>query len=170
MALSKTAERAIAAYGGADIWKRSNYIETTLSARGLAFRLKWQSPLRYARVRVEIAEPRARVLPIDSAGNTGILEGLDVRIEDGGGNILERRTAARDYFPYGRRLWWWDRLDQAYEALGSWAKASMVILEHGTWNGIVYWSLRRGTPTKADGEARSGPVMVEIRVHEWRLV
>ena len=37
-----------------------------------------------------------------------------MHIEDAKGNILETRRAARDYFPYERRMFWWDRLDQTY--------------------------------------------------------
>jgi hypothetical protein len=234
MALTKTAERAIAAYGGADLWRRAVAIEALLSARGLVFRLKWQKPFQRAKARFEIAGPRTRIQPIDSEGNIGVLDGHDVAIESKDGAVLENRPAARRYFPNGRRLLWWDRLDQTYfacyalwnystlpalllrddivwteecdgvlqarfpahlpthserqrfrfdcatglliqhdyvaEVLGSWAKASMTVLEHRRWNGIPYVSLRRGTPAGPRGQARKRPVMVEIEVHEWRLV
>ena len=55
-------------------------------------------------------------------------------------------------------------------AMGGWAKAAMVILEHSSWNGIPYSSLRRGTPRRADDTARGGPVIIEIQIHEWRLM
>jgi hypothetical protein len=116
MALSKTAERAVAAYGGADLWKSAVAINATPSARGLAFRLKWQKPFQRAKARFEIAGPKARIQPIDSEGNTGVLNGHDVAIEGKDGAIMESRPAARQYFPNGRRLLWWDRLDQTYFA------------------------------------------------------
>jgi hypothetical protein len=233
MTLSKTAERALEAYGGADLWKRAVAVNSTLSARGLAFRIKWQKPFLRAKARFEVAVPRARIQPIDSEGNTGVLDGHNVAIEGRDGEMLETRASARQYFPYGRRFFYWDRQDQTYfacyalwnystlpallmrediswteekngvlvarfppylpthserqrfrfdcttglliqhdyvaEILGGWAKASMVVLEHRLWNGIPYVSRRRGTPTGPQGEARRGPVMVEIEVHEWRL-
>ena len=116
MALTKTAERALASYGGADLWRRASSIHATLSAGGLAFRLKWQKPFQRAKARFEVAAPKARIQPIDAEGNTGVLNGHDVAIEDKNGLTLETRASARKYFPYGRRLLYWDRLDQTYFA------------------------------------------------------
>jgi len=116
MPLSTTAERAITAYGGEALWKNAAAIEMTFSGGGLAFRLKWQKPFQQAKARFEIAVPKARIQPIDAEGNTGVLDGQDVSIESKDGKILERRPAARRLFPNGRRLLWWDRLDQTYFA------------------------------------------------------
>jgi hypothetical protein len=87
-----------------------------MSAGGLAFRLKWQPPLVRARQVLDVHEPRVRCEGIDRAGNTGILEGHDVRLEAPDGRTLAARPGARSYFGAGRRWLWWDRLDQTYFA------------------------------------------------------
>lgn len=234
MNLSPTALRAVEAYGGRSLWTAGRAVESTLSAGGLAFRLKWQRPFVRVKCRFELGRPSASIQAIDREGNTGILDGHDVRIVDGSGRVVESRPAARKYFPYGRRALWWDRLDQTYfagyalwnymtlpslllqediawreveegvldatfpphlpthcerqrfrfdlttgllrqhdytaEVIGGWANAAMVIREHAFSDGITHWSYRTATPRKASGEARRGPVLVEVRVHEWRML
>ena len=54
--------------------------------------------------------------PIDAAGNSGVLKGGDVSLENPSGSVIAHRRNARSFFPYGRRLFWWDSLDQAYFA------------------------------------------------------
>ena len=60
--------------------------------------------------------------------------------------------------------------DYTAEVLGGWAKAAHVILEHESWEGIPFPSRRRVLPRRPDGRPRSGPVLIWIDVHEWRLV
>jgi len=91
-------------------------VELVLSARGLAFRLKWQPPLVRARQVLAVHEPRARCAGIDRAGDAGILEGQDVRLEAPDGRTLAARRDARSFFGPGRRWLYWDRLDQSYFA------------------------------------------------------
>jgi hypothetical protein len=116
MTLSATARRALDAYGGAERWRAASTIELVLSAGGLAFRLKWQPPLARARQLLSVHEPRVRCVGIDRAGDTGILEGQDVRLEAPDGRLLGARRDARSCFGPGRRWLYWDRLDQSYFA------------------------------------------------------
>ena len=116
MAISQTARRALDAYGGEERWRSATAIEVTLSAGGLAFQLKWQRAFRRVRGRVELARPHVRLDPIDRHGRIGVLDGTEVRLEHADGNMLRSRSDPRDKFPYGRRLLWWDALDQTYFA------------------------------------------------------
>jgi hypothetical protein len=63
---------------------------------------------------VDLPEPRALLRPIDRRGRIGVLDGLDVRLEDDSGHVLEERKDARTHFPGGRRLLYWDALDLTY--------------------------------------------------------
>jgi hypothetical protein len=234
MVLSETARMAVEAYGGPDRWRECRTVHATISACGVAFRLKWQRPFERAECLFETRRPSASIRPIDRDGNTGILENHDARIVDPAGKILETRPDARRFFPGGRRALWWDRLDQTYfagyalwnymvlpalllrediewkearpgvldarfpthipthsrdqrftfdvktgllrqvdytaEVLGNWARAAMVVHEHQESHGIVWWAHRTGTPRASDGTARKGPVVVDIVVHDFRLV
>ena len=109
-------QRVIAAYGGEAKWRQAKAVEAVISSGGLAYRLKWQRPVQRLRVRAEIAEPRVRFSQIDRAGNSGVLLGHDAQIENAGGAVLAKRQNAREYFPGGRRKFWWDALDQTYFA------------------------------------------------------
>ncbi|MCA9774587.1 MAG: hypothetical protein KC466_19360 [Myxococcales bacterium] len=114
MRLLDTAERAIKAYGGADRWRRAEAIELRVSAGGLAFRMKAQPAFRAMAVRIEIAEPRVRLAPPGWGGVVGVLDGRSCRLEGPDGGVIARREDPRAKFPHGRRLLWWDRLDQTY--------------------------------------------------------
>ncbi len=109
-------ERVIEAYGGEARWRAATAVEVTFSAWGWAFRLKWQASFKSAHARFEIDQPRVRITPVGRGGHTGILDGQDVRIEDEQGKVVDSRSGARSYFPTGRRLLYWDRLDQTYFA------------------------------------------------------
>ena len=112
--LSKTAQRALNAYGGESRWRSARGIWATVSAGGWAFRLKLQEPMRGLSVKLEIARPLVRFSRMDRTGTVSVLDGQDVRIESHDGTVLASRTNPRAKFPYGRRLFWWDPLDQAY--------------------------------------------------------
>jgi len=117
MALSPTAKRAVEAYGGEERWRSATAVEVTMSAGGLAFLMKWRRPFRRVRLRAEIAQPRARLQPVDGRrGHTGVLDGDSVRLEDADGRVVASRDDPRAGFPYGRRLLWWDTLDHTYFA------------------------------------------------------
>jgi hypothetical protein len=116
MAASGMLARAVEAYGGEALWRNAGAVEVVYSAWGWAFRLKWRRPFRRAWARLEVPVPRARIRPIDRAGTAAVLEGQDVRLEDASGKVVASRPQARRFFPGGRRLLYWDRLDQAYFA------------------------------------------------------
>lgn len=115
--LSQTAEKAINAYGGAELWQSHKYIEATVSVKGLAFTLKRRPFFNHAKIKMEIARPFSKLTPIGKDLNVvGVLDGNTVRLENLAGTVISERKNARDYFPYGRRLFYWDDLDMAYFA------------------------------------------------------
>jgi hypothetical protein len=115
--LSLTAQKAIAAYGGKELWQNHKYIEAEVSAHGLAFTLKRRPVFEHAIIKMDIAKPFCKLTPIGKNKNiTGVLDGNDVRLVDENGKIIEERKNARSFFPFGRRLFYWDDLDMAYFA------------------------------------------------------
>lgn len=114
MPLCPLAESVVAAYGGADYWRNAKAVEAVVSAGGFAFLSKFQPAFHRMKVHARVAEPRVRMRPSEWAGQTGILEAQAVRLEDGGGGVVAMRDEPRKLFPGGRRLVWWDRLDQTY--------------------------------------------------------
>ncbi len=54
MKIGETAESAINAYGGANIWKNNKFIEAEVSVRGLAFTLKQRPFFNHAKIKMEI--------------------------------------------------------------------------------------------------------------------
>jgi hypothetical protein len=114
--VSGPAKRALDAYGGEARWRAATAVKARVSAGGLAFRQKWRPTFRDLGVEAEIAEPLVRLHPLDRRESVGILDGPAVRIENADGEVLASRSDPRSRFPYGRRLLWWDRLDQVYFA------------------------------------------------------
>lgn len=115
--LTDTAKRAIDAYGGVLAWQNAKSIEAEVSVKGLAFILKQRPFFCNAKIQMEINRPFSKLTPIGKDVNIrGILDGDDVRLEDAVGNMISERRQARTYFPYGRRLLYWDDLDMAYFA------------------------------------------------------
>jgi hypothetical protein len=117
MKIGKSAESVINAYGGADVWKNNKYIEAEVSVTGLAFTLKQRPFFIHANIKMEIERPYSKITPIGKNKNvSGILDGNDVRLESSNGIIISERKNARRFFPYGRRLFYWDDLDMTYFA------------------------------------------------------
>ncbi len=115
--LSQTAQRAVDAYGGAKVWLNARTLEVEVSAKGLAFTLKRRPFFQRAVMLMDVDRPFARFTPIGKdPGITGVLDGPDVRLEDKSGNVVQERKNARSFFPFGRRLFFWDDLDMAYFA------------------------------------------------------
>jgi hypothetical protein len=115
--LSLTAQKAIEAYGGVELWRSAKFIEAEVSVKGLAFTLKRRPFFEHAKLRMEIDKPYSILTPIGKKkGISGILDGQDVRLENAQNEIVVGRKNARQYFPFGRRLLWWDDLDMAYFA------------------------------------------------------
>ena len=124
-----TARRALDAYGGEPFWRQARSIRATVSTSGLAFVLKGQRPFHRIAVECDIREPFARLTPVDAAGSSGVLRGGDAFLENPQGREIARRPDARYFFPYGRRLFRWDSLDQTYFA------------GYALWNYLVFPSL-----------------------------
>jgi hypothetical protein len=232
--LSITAQKAIEAYGGAGLWQNSKYLEAVVSAKGLAFTLKRRPFFKQAKIVMEINRPYSRLTPIGKDKNiTGILDGNDVRLEDKDGKVVAERKNARKYFPFGRRLFYWDDMDMAYFAnYASWnyftfpnllmndniiwnekepgileaifpesipthskihkfhidmtsgrliqhdysadiisklAKVVNLVIEHSEENGLLFPSSRLVTPRSGKGKALKKPVMIDIKVHSFKL-
>ena len=236
MNLTETAEKAIAAYGGRVLWQNAKTLETGISASGLAFTLKRRPFFRHAKMVLAIHRPFSTLTPIGlNPTITGILDGLDVRLENEKGQIISERRNARDYFKIGRRLFYWDDLDMSYFAnYASWnyftlpallmredivwtelepgwlearfpdeipthskvqrfrfdretglliqhdytadiisplAAASNVVLQHAhNSTGLVYPSIRRVTPKGPKGKPLGGPVLINLDIHDFRLI
>ncbi|MDI9310324.1 MAG: hypothetical protein QM535_08910 [Limnohabitans sp.] len=114
MAISNT---AIEAYGVKDIWNNHKYIEAVVSAKGLAFKLKKRPFFEKATIKMEINRPFCIITPMGKNPNiSGVLDGNFVRLIDKTGKTISERENPKSYFPYGRRLFYWDDLDMAYFA------------------------------------------------------
>jgi hypothetical protein len=117
MSLTQTAEKAIAAYGGRKLWQNAKKLEVEISASGLAFTLKGRPFFRHAKMVLDVHRPFSSLTPIGrNPAVTGVLDDLDVRLENENGEIIAERCNARDYFQIGRRLFYWDDLDMSYFA------------------------------------------------------
>jgi hypothetical protein len=117
MKLSPTAQRALDAYGGAEIWQNNRYIEAEVSVKGLAFTLKRRPFFERAKIKMEIDRPFSKLTPVGKNKSiSGILDGDHVKLENGNSEIVAERKNARQYFPYGKRLFLWDDLDMTYFA------------------------------------------------------
>ncbi len=117
MSLKETAEKAIAAYGGRALWQNAKALEVEISASGLAFTLKGRPFFHHAKMVLDVHRPFSSLTPIGrNHAVTGVLEALDVRLEDEQGTVISERRNARDYFKIGRRLFYWDDLDMSYFA------------------------------------------------------
>jgi hypothetical protein len=110
------ARQMLDAYGGEERWRRATAVEAHLTIGGLLFRWKRRRQGRWpsVRIRVEAHRPHARFDPIDRDGNVAVLDGQTVRIERPDGTVAEERANAKERFPYGRRLLWWDTADIGY--------------------------------------------------------
>jgi len=174
--LTSTAQRAIAAYGGEARWRSASAIELTLSAGGLAFRAKWQPPLVKAVQRLGVWEPRVRCQGIDRAGNVGLLDGGDVRLEAPDGRLLGERRDARRFFGPGRRWLWWDALDQTYFACyAAWnyfALPALLLRDDVGWRELAEGTLEARFPPQipthgAVQRFRFDPATGLLRQHDY---
>jgi hypothetical protein len=121
--MNQTLEKAIHAYGGRERWTKAKSIEAEVSASGLAFTLKRRPPFKRARFVMDVSRPFSKITPIGKRPDiTGVLDGSDVYLEQANGEVTQERKNARQYFPGGRRILYWDDLDMAYFA------------NYATWN------------------------------------
>ena len=88
-----------------------------IQCRGLAFIFKQRPQFKRAKVTMDISRPFSRITPIGRNRDiSGVLNGPDVHLENANGEVIRERKNARQYFPGGRRLLYWDDLDMAYFA------------------------------------------------------
>jgi hypothetical protein len=232
--LSTTAQKAIEAYGGIELWQKTKYMEADVSVTGFAFTLKRRPFFEHAKIFMEVGKPFSRLTPIGKDKNiTGILDGNDVRLENPDGKVVAERKNARNYFPFGRRLFYWDDMDMSYFAnyafwnyftfpnllmnenivwtekeagileavfpdsipthnktqefytdkttgkliqhnytvdiISKLARVAHCVAEHSEVNGHCYPSSRRVTPRSGKGNVMKKPVMIDIKVHDFRL-
>jgi hypothetical protein len=233
--LSLTAQKAIEAYGGIELWANSKFLEAEVSVKGLAFILKRRPFFDHANIKLEIGRPFSKLTPIGkNKGISGILDGHDVRLENEINEVVAERKNARQYFPFGRRFFYWDDLDMAYfanyafwnyftlpkllmneniewteksegfliakfpksipthneiqefhfdnetgrliqhnytaEIISGLAKAANVVIEHSENDNLLFTSLRRVTPRTKKGNPLNRPVLIEIKVHKYKLI
>ena len=236
MSLTETAEKAIAAYGGRALWQNAKTLEVEISASGLAFILKRRPFFHHAKMVLDVHRPFSSLTPIGlDSGITGVLDGLNVRLENKYGQLISDSRNARDYLQINIRLFYWDDLDMSYFAnYASWnyftlpallmredidwrelepgwlearfsdeipthsrvqrfrfdresglliqhdytaqiisplAAASNVVLQHAeNSSGVVYPSIRRVTPKGPKGRPLGGPVLINLEIHDYRLI
>lgn len=65
---------------------------------------------------IHVHQPLVRFFPENGGGLVEVFAGDEVRLENPDGSVVEARQNPRHHFPGGRRLLWWDRLDQVYFA------------------------------------------------------
>ena len=151
MKLSETAEKAVAAYGGIELWRNAVAVETVVSASGLAFTLKRRPSFNHAVMTMEVHRPFCRFTPIGrDPVITGVLDGGDVRLENAQGQVIGERRDARGYFKANRRLFYWDDLDMAYFAnYASWnyfTLPALLLREDIGWSELEPGRLRAVFP------------------------
>jgi len=56
------------------------------------------------------------------------------------------------------------------DVISKFAKAANVVTSHQKINGLLYPSARKITPKLASGKASKFPVLIDIQVHEYRLM
>jgi hypothetical protein len=114
MPLSATAERALRAYGGAEVWSNAQRVEADVTLSGLLFLIKRRISPPHARITTEVQTPHSTITPVDRDGNTGVLNGFTVSLHSPGGQVMTTRDDAsrRDEL---RHIWHaWDTLDLMY--------------------------------------------------------
>lgn len=232
---SNIAQKALDLYGGEKLWSKARFIEAEVSAKGWAFVLKGRPYFNHAKLFMEIRKPFCKITPIGkNQGLCGVLDEENVRLENSQGQVLAQRKNARDYFTFGRRLFYWDDMDMTYFAnyafwnyftfpallmneeivweekspeiiqgtfpdtipthskvqsfhfdavsgllsqhdytadiISKYAKAANVILKHNKKNGLLFPSHRRVTPRTLKGLPSTRPVLIEIEVHDFKLI
>jgi hypothetical protein len=112
--LSATAQRAVRAYGGVDVWTKAERVEAEITLSGLLFLLKRRVTPPHVHITTEIQQPRATIRPIDRQGNTGIMDGFTVTLASAEGHVIDTRPDAR-HSDETRQIWHaWDTLDLMY--------------------------------------------------------
>jgi hypothetical protein len=111
------AEQMIEAHGGAALWNRLDAVRVRVAFGGTGFRIKLLlGALPRGTMVVERGGQRVTFEPYPSAGQRGVFEGSEVRIESADGQVLSRRSQPRVAFQDFRHRLWWDSLDLLYFA------------------------------------------------------
>ena len=145
------AERVVGAYGGADRWRAATAIHATVTATGLAFVSKLRGGIHDMQVEVTIDRPHVISWTRARPDLRRIFDERSVQIEDGVGNIIGLRHEPRRGFPYGRRLFYWDRLDEVY--FSSYALWNYLAFPALLMRDDIEWS----DPSETSLEARFPP-------------
>jgi hypothetical protein len=115
--ISSLLKKSVDIYGGEELWKKSTTVEAIVNVSGLLFKLKRRPLFRQTKVKVDIHRLYSIITPIgNDATISGVLDGDNVYLQNDEGKIVAERKNPRKYFPYGRRLFYWDDLDMAYFA------------------------------------------------------
>jgi hypothetical protein len=112
--LSRTAERALRAYGGADVWNNAQKVEAEITLSGLLFLLKRRVTPPHAHIITDIRGPHSTITPVDRRGNTGNLNGFTVSLTSPDGRVIDTRQDARSRGESRHVLNPWDALDLTY--------------------------------------------------------
>jgi hypothetical protein len=147
-ALSSTAARALAAYGGAAAWQHAAMTESTVTIGGALFLVKGRNIPAHAIIRTDIRRPYVEINPVDTQGDVGILDGFSVTIKSPRGETIDERRDARDYLQ-NRQLWTrWDRLNLLYfVAYAFWGYNS---LPYQLTRRDIRWTELKGSALQAD--------------------
>ncbi len=145
------AERVVEAYGGADRWKAATSIQATVNARGFAFFAKLRGGVRDLHVEASLEGPHVVSWSRGRPDLRRTFDGRSVEITDGVGNITAQRHEPRNGFPYGRRLFYWDRLDEVY--FSSYALWNYLTLPALLMRDDIEWS----DPSETSLEAQFPP-------------
>lgn len=116
--LSKTAEKAIEFYGGASLWNNARKIDATVSAKGLAFKLKNRPFFENAKIELQVPILDVRIKPIGNRAekNTAVLSENNVALFSEDNALIQSRENPRAYFKKFNRILKWDDLDMGYFA------------------------------------------------------
>ncbi|MGI9125403.1 MAG: hypothetical protein ACR2JM_11725 [Mycobacterium sp.] len=103
------------AHGGLSRFRSLSTVELDLSVHGFLFTAKRITPLRHARMTIDLRQPFVALHDFPRSGRSAVLNGADrVEIRDDGGNVLSSRADPRSQFSHWRRSLYWDALDFAY--------------------------------------------------------
>jgi hypothetical protein len=112
--LSSTAQRALRAYGGADLWTKAEGVDAEITLNGLLFVVKRRVTPPRVHITTAIRTPQATISPVDRRGNTGHLDGFTVRLTSPEGQLIEERQDARRRGEKQHVWSAWDTLDLMY--------------------------------------------------------
>ena len=150
--LSPLARRVVDAYGGEERWRSAQAVHCMISAHGFAFLSKMRRGIRDVRFEAQVWEPKITMHPLDRRGSRAVFEGGSVRVEDAAGKVVASRAEPRRHFPYGRRSFWWDRLDAAYfSSYASWnylTLPALLLRDDIEWTQLSETSLQARFPPR----------------------